>query len=71
MAVTNDELFNEIQEVKQSLAVVSRQLESLEHLPILDMQGDIQSLGDSLWRLQGAECAAGDQHEELEDAPAP
>jgi len=66
--VRNEEIHVELQRIQRSLDNV---LCHLEQLPVLDAEGEIQTLDDSLWRLRKIGRAANEQREELEEAPAP
>jgi hypothetical protein len=66
--VRNDEIHVELQRIERSLDNVLRRL---EELPVVDMQGDIQTLDDALWRLRDIEYIEEEEHVELEDVTVP
>lgn len=45
----NDQIHIELQRIERSLHNLLRHL---EQLPVVDMQGDIQTLDDALWQLR-------------------
>lgn len=61
----NEEIHIELQQIQRSL---DNLLRHLEQLPVLDAEGDIQTLDDSSWRLREIGRVAEEKREVVQEA---